>query len=143
MTSIVVTRRFMVKPIRKLQLCFGGKIYCQSTMCQSLAFSERVLFSSYKTDLCLSQSLKKALPATRNDIVDDFVTMRALDAIFATLKAIVDDIVTCGMAFRGETFNPLRLLYVYIYVHGLSDRNMGLLPASNRHFTVSPHEVFK
>ena len=43
--------------------------------------------------------------ATRNDIVDDFVTMRALDAIFVTLKSIVDDeivddIVTCGIAFR-------------------------------------------
>ena len=52
--------------------------------------------------------------------------------------------------------NPLRLQYIilrtksqnrcdsctYIYVHGLCDRNMGLLPASNRHFTVSPHEVF-
>ena len=51
--------------------------------------------------------------------------------------------------------NPLRLQYVilrtksknrydsctYIYVRGLCDRNMGLLPASNRHFTVSPHEV--
>ena len=48
--------------------------------------------------------------------------------------------------------NPLRLQYVilctksqnrcdyctYIYVHGLCDRNMGLLPASKRHFTVSP-----
>ena len=47
--------------------------------------------------------------------------------------------------------NPLRLQYVilrtksqnrcdyctYIYVHGLCDRNMGLLPASKRHFTVS------
>ena len=46
--------------------------------------------------------------ATRNDIVDDFVTMRALDAIFATLKSIVDyeivyDIVTCGIAFRRNT----------------------------------------
>ena len=30
----------------------------------------------------------------------------------------------------------------YIYVHGLCDRNMGRLPASNQHFTVSPHEVF-
>ena len=30
----------------------------------------------------------------------------------------------------------------YIYVHGLYDRNMGFLPASNRHFTVSPHELF-
>ena len=53
-------------------------------------------------------------------------------------------------------FNPLRLQYVilrtksqnrcdyctYIYVHGLCDRNMGLLPASKRHFMVSPHEVF-
>ena len=37
-----------------------------------------------------------------------------------------------------EIPKPLRLLYVYIYVHGLCDRNMGLLPASNRHFTVSP-----
>ncbi len=40
-------------------------------------------------------------PASRNDIVDDFVTMLALDAIFAALKAIVDDIVTCGMTFIG------------------------------------------
>ena len=46
-------------------------------------------------------------------------------------------------------FNPLRLQYVilrtksknrcdyctYIYIHGLCDRNMGLLPASKRHFT--------
>ena len=29
-----------------------------------------------------------------------------------------------------------------ISVHGLCDRNMGLLPASKRHFTVSPHKVF-
>ena len=29
-----------------------------------------------------------------------------------------------------------------ISVHGLCGRNMGLLPASNRHFTVSLHEVF-
>ena len=48
--------------------------------------------------------------------------------------------------------NPLRLQYVilrtksqnhcdyctYIYVQGLCDQNMWLLPASNRHFTVSP-----
>ena len=37
-----------------------------------------------------------------------------------------------------EIQKPLRLLYV----HRLCDRNMGFLPASNRHFTVSPHEVF-
>ena len=37
-------------------------------------------------------------PATCNDIVDYFVTRRSLDAIFSTLKSIVDDIVTCGMA---------------------------------------------
>ena len=30
----------------------------------------------------------------------------------------------------------------YIYIHGLCDRNMVLLPASKRHFTVSAHEVF-
>ena len=55
-----------------------------------------------------------------------------------------------------QKINPLQLQYVilrtksqnhcdsftYIYVHGLCDRNMGLLPASNRHFMVSPHEVF-
>ena len=41
-----------------------------------------------------------------------------------------------------EIPKPLRLKYVYIYVHGICDRNMGLLPASNRHFTVSTHEVF-
>ena len=29
-----------------------------------------------------------------------------------------------------------------ISVHGLCDRNMGLLPTSKRHFTVTPHEVF-
>ena len=32
--------------------------------------------------------------------------MRALDAIFATLKAIVDDIVTCGMAFTVSMHPP-------------------------------------
>ena len=30
----------------------------------------------------------------------------------------------------------------YIYVHGLYDRNVGLLLPSNRHFTLSLHEVF-
>ena len=59
-------------------------------------------------------------------------------------------------SLRHRGFNPFRLSYVYIrtksqnrcdsctyiYVHGLCDQNMGLLPASNRHFTVSPHEVF-
>ena len=30
-------------------------------------------------------------PATRNDFVNDIVNDRALDVIFATLKAIVDD----------------------------------------------------
>ena len=38
--------------------------------------------------------------AIRNDFVDDFAMMRALDAIFATLKSIVEDIVTCGIALR-------------------------------------------
>ena len=42
--------------------------------------------------VCKYESFK-----THNDIVNDFVTMHALDAIFATLKSIVDDIVTCGM----------------------------------------------
>ena len=42
----------------------------------------------------------KALPeaATRNDIVNDFVDDARADAIFAMLKSIVDNIVTCGMA---------------------------------------------
>ena len=57
---------------------------------------------------------------------------------------------------RHRGFNPFRLSYVYIrtksqnccdsctyiYVHRICDQNMGLLLASNRHFTVSPHEVF-
>ena len=38
-------------------------------------------------------------PATLNDFVNDIVNDARADAIFATLKAIVDDIVTCGMAF--------------------------------------------
>ena len=38
-------------------------------------------------------------PATRNDFVNDIVNDARADAILATLKAIVDDIVTCGMAF--------------------------------------------
>ena len=52
-------------------------------------------------------------------------------------------------------FNPLRLQYVilrtksqnrcdyctYIYVHGLCDRNMGLLPASKRHYGITPRGV--
>ena len=33
----------------------------------------------------------KALPATRNDFVNDIVNDARADAIFATLKAIVDD----------------------------------------------------
>ena len=42
-------------------------------------------------------------PATRNDFVNDIVDDARADAIFATLKTIVDDIVdyivTCGRAF--------------------------------------------
>ena len=37
-------------------------------------------------------------PATRNDLVNDIVDDARADAIFATLKTIVDDIVTCGRA---------------------------------------------
>ena len=47
-------------------------------------------------------------PATRNDIVDDFVTMRALNSIFATLNSIVDDIVTCGMALSRIVSNLIK-----------------------------------
>ena len=36
--------------------------------------------------------------ATRNDFVNDIVDDERADAIFATLKTIVDDIVTCGRA---------------------------------------------
>ena len=71
-------------------------------------------------------------------------------AIYYTLYGLLSEINSY------ICFNPLRLQYVllrtksqnrcdsctYIYVHRLCDRNMGLLPASNRHFTVSPHEVF-
>ena len=39
-------------------------------------------------------------PATRNDFVNDIVDDAHADAIFATLKTIVDDIVTDGRAFR-------------------------------------------
>ena len=39
-------------------------------------------------------------PATRNDFVNDIVDDARADAIFATLKTIVDDIVTCGRALR-------------------------------------------
>ena len=45
-------------------------------------------------------------PATRNDFVNDIVNDARADAIFATLKAIVDDekstissTISCGMAF--------------------------------------------
>ena len=71
------------------------------------------------------------------------------------LKAIFSDThqLEC---IKLHHFNPFVLSYVYIctksqnrcdsctyiYVHGLYVRNMGLLPASNRHFTVSPHELF-
>ena len=62
----------------------------------------------------------------------------------------------CHAICPQKLFNPFVLSYVYIrtkyqnrcdsctyiYVHWLCDRNMGLLPVSNRHFTVSPHEVF-
>ena len=37
-------------------------------------------------------------PATRNDFVNDIVDDTRADAIFAPLKSIVDDIVTCGRA---------------------------------------------
>ena len=51
----------------------------------------------------------------RNDFVNDIVNDRALDAIFATLKAIVDDeivddIVTCGRAFTLLLCVPTELL---------------------------------
>ena len=62
----------------------------------------------------------------------------------------------CNATMGRNILNPLRLQYVilrtksqnrcdsctYIYVHGLCDRNMGLLPASNRHFTVTTYKVF-
>ena len=54
----------------------------------------------------------------------------------------VNPFVLSYVYIRTKSQTPLRLLYVYIYVHGLCDRNMGLLPASKRDFTVSPHEVF-
>ena len=49
--------------------------------------------------------------------------------------------ILCAIYVRNPktVATPVR---IYIYVHGLCDRNMGLLPASNRHFTVSAHEVF-
>ena len=61
-----------------------------------------------------------------------------------------------GLIQTALDINPFVLSYVYIrtksqnrcdsctyiYVHGLYDQNMGLLPASNRHFTVSPQELF-
>ena len=70
--------------------------------------------------------------------------------VFAAKKSVNQEIKNSGL------INPFRLLYGYIRtkmvtrcdfrtdisVHRLCDRNMGLLPASKRHFTVSPHEVF-
>ena len=42
---------------------------------------------------------------------------------------------------RTKSQTPLRLLYVYIRTRTLRSK-YGALPASKRHFTVSPHEVF-
>ena len=58
----------------------------------SKQFASRPVYDLQASDLWLDPKG----PATRNDIVDD---ARA-DAIFATLKTIVNDIVTCGRAFR-------------------------------------------
>ena len=47
--------------------------------------------------------------------------------------------------FRTYIRNPKTVVTpvrIYIYVHGLCDRNMGLSLASHRHFTVAPREVF-
>ena len=70
--------------------------------------------------------------------------------------AASDNEEPCKIRHQAAALNPFVLSYVYIrtksqnrcdsctyiYVHGLCDRNRGLLPASKRHFTVSPHEVF-
>ena len=54
--------------------------------------------------IALSQTLKAL--ATRNDFVNDIVDDARADAIFATLKTIVDDIVTCGRAFTSHVLGP-------------------------------------
>ena len=41
--------------------------------------------------LCTRMSCRPKGPATRNDTVNDFVDDARADAIFATLKTIVDD----------------------------------------------------
>ena len=53
--------------------------------------------------LALKRPINTFPSATRNDFVNDIVNDRVLDAIFATLKAIVDDIVTCGRPFKTVT----------------------------------------
>ena len=49
-----------------------------------------------------------------------------------------------SVLLRTQYYSMLTLsdFRTYIYVPGLCDRNRGLQPGSNRHFTVSPHEVF-
>ena len=55
------------------------------------------MFATLQSIVVVWHSLKGS--AIRNDFVNDIINDRALDAIFATLKAIVDVIVTGGMAF--------------------------------------------
>ena len=56
---------------------------------KNAVIQKKIAVTSKTIQLHIFRGLKD--PSTRNDFVNDIVNDRALDAIFATLKAIVDD----------------------------------------------------
>ena len=57
-------------------------------MCRKLRFSQKIIRSQ---PIPIEKMSRSKGPATRNDFVNDIVNDERADAIFATLKAIVDD----------------------------------------------------
>ena len=74
---------FCSKFIRDRPLARNGNFFKNAVIQKKIAVTSKTI------QLHIFRGLKD--PSTRNDFVNDIVNDRALDAIFATLKAIVDD----------------------------------------------------
>ena len=71
--------------VRSRPLARNGNFFKNAVIQKKIAVTSKTI------QLHIFRGLKLKDPSTRNDFVNDIVNDRALDAIFATLKAIVDD----------------------------------------------------
>ena len=145
-----VAKRLSVTLQLSQQLDVLLEMLCDKLEADTVEQTEKVLQSLqqklYDIGECGYESTATSLQQKLYDIgecgYESTVDQSRTSSMYTRLRIhYLNPFVLSYVYIRTKSQTPLRLLYVYIRTRTLRSK-YGALPASKRHFTVSPHEVF-